>query len=44
MQDMKDILADWRRWSPAERIGAIVLLSLLAIAVPALVNAAALPH
>jgi hypothetical protein len=42
MRDMKDFLADWRRWSPAERIAAIVLLALIAIALPALVKAAAL--
>jgi hypothetical protein len=42
MRDMKDFLADWRRWSPAERIAAIVLLTLIAIALPALVKAAAL--
>jgi hypothetical protein len=35
MRDMKD-------WSPAERIAAIVLLTLIAIALPALVKAAAL--
>jgi hypothetical protein len=40
MRDMKDFLADWRRWSPAERIAAVVLLSLLVIALPALVKAA----
>jgi len=39
---MKDFLADWRRWSPAERITAVVLLTLLAAALPALVKAAAL--
>ena len=39
---MKDFLADWRRWSRAERIAAIVLLTLIAIALPALVKAAAL--
>jgi hypothetical protein len=42
MKDMKDFLADWRRWSLAERVAAIVLLSLIAIALPALVKAAAL--
>jgi hypothetical protein len=42
VQDMKDFLADWRRWSPAERITAVVLLTLLAAALPALVKAAAL--
>jgi len=42
MRDMKDFLADWRRWSRAERIAAIVLLTLIAIALPALVKAAAL--
>ena len=39
---MKDILADWRRWSMAERATAIIILTLLAIAIPALVNATAL--
>ena len=39
---MKDFLADWRKWSTAERATAILLLTILAIAIPALVNATAL--
>jgi hypothetical protein len=39
---MKDFLADWRRWSPAERVTAVVLLTLIAVALPAFVKAAAL--
>ena len=39
---MKDFLADWRKWSMAERATAILLLTILAIAIPALVNATAL--
>ena len=42
MQDLKDFLADWRRWTAAERITAVVILTLIAIAVPALVKASAL--
>ena len=39
---MKDFVADWRRWSKAERFAAILLLTMLAAAIPALVNANAL--
>jgi hypothetical protein len=39
---MRDFLADWRRWSKAERAVAILLLTLLAAAVPALVHATAI--
>ena len=35
MQDVKDILKDWRRWSKAERIVAVVLIALLIAGVPA---------
>jgi hypothetical protein len=41
---MRDIMADWRRWSVAERIAAILLLMALAAAVPMLANAGALAH
>lgn len=32
--DMQDILKDWRRWSPAERVMAILIASILMIGVP----------
>jgi hypothetical protein len=38
---MRDLVADWRRWSTAERIAAIVLLIALIAAVPVLANAGA---
>jgi hypothetical protein len=32
---MRDILKDWRRWSRAERLAAILLAGILMIGVPA---------
>jgi hypothetical protein len=31
---MKDLLADWRRWTPAERIVAMTLTSAVALGIP----------
>jgi hypothetical protein len=35
MQDVKDILKDWNRWSKAERIIAVLLIGLIVAGVPA---------
>ena len=41
---MRDIMADWRRWSVAERVAAVILLVALAAAIPMLANAGAIVH
>jgi hypothetical protein len=38
---MRDIKSDWKRWSRAERIFAIVIVALYAIAAPSLLAWAA---
>jgi hypothetical protein len=36
---MQDFLADWRRWSRAERAAALIFAALLSLAAPAVVAA-----
>jgi|SwirhisoilCB3_FD_contig_31_5786057_length_291_multi_3_in_0_out_0_1 hypothetical protein len=35
MQDVKDILKDWHRWSKVERVIAVLLVALIMAGVPA---------
>jgi hypothetical protein len=41
---MRDLYADWKRWSPFERISALGGLFILVLAVPALAATVLLPH
>ncbi len=34
---MRDIVRDWRRWSPTERIAAVFIVGFLTIGVPTVV-------
>jgi len=36
---MRDILKDWRRWSPAERLSAVVIAALMALGIPVVIAA-----
>jgi len=41
---MKDLQADWQKWTPSERISALVGLPILAMLMPALVASVVLVH